>query len=265
MEAGGMKGRFKASALVNSIMLEKRNKMTQIPVEDQEQQTVKYQAVKISEWHDVHTGDVIATQVLLSILGAPKPNKRDVNGYYNKDNGMIKGAKTYLHGNWTLNRFTNFISKKINAKGEDYSHKLRNYSVVCREGLKFKGTLGAENCSVEEIAALMLVLDRRVSNHGFKIGMGKSLGLGSMISEIRKIWFRSSNNMEWKSVEVSDNNDIPELSSELPEAIRKAFNELKETRHLLQKLNDINESAHSSLEYPPPGHKYWREASNRGL
>ncbi|HRR48340.1 MAG TPA: hypothetical protein P5196_12210, partial [Syntrophales bacterium] len=138
-------------------------------------------------------------------------------------------------------------------KSMDYSHELRNYAQVCREGLEFYGTVGAENCSIEEIAALLIVLDSRFDQHGFKIGLGKPLGLGSVSSRIRRIWVRKPGDYNWDPFDVKEDEKIPLLPPCLQDAQRQ-IKLLTKAHHAVFSLQHVA----GELKYPEPGNLYWK-------
>jgi CRISPR/Cas system CSM-associated protein Csm3 (group 7 of RAMP superfamily) len=184
------KGRLYTSNFTNNIILEEKkcnlcDKQANINIETK-------------KWIDKDSKNEIASQYFLPILGAPKPNKRDVLGYYDQ-NGFIKGAKYYknakLNYKGLSKYFNNLIFKTKKIIGMDYSHKLRNFAQICREGVVFKGTVGLENVSAEEMSGIFTLL-----NEGyFKIGVGKPLGLGKVKTNIKKVWIRTAKDYNnWK-------------------------------------------------------------------
>jgi CspA family cold shock protein len=267
----GLKGRFQASALVNDLQVQEKELKARIP-----QKNGSHATVTLKEWRS--SDNSVARQVLLPVMGPPKPNKRDVeNGYFRKEDGMIRGAKVYCHAPWTMENLLAFIEKKVNRwrtlkdiydrtgnrslNKIDYSHELRNYAQVCREGLVFRGTLGVENCSPNEAAALLMILDHRTGGHGFKIGLGKSLGLGSMISAVRAVWIRRPDHYDkWQRLEMPKDG-MDAILAKLPGKIAKHLEDLRRVRDQLNRV-DPEELARQDfrLEFPAPGHKYWKEA-----
>lgn len=232
------------------------------------------------------TGDdkPVMRQFLLPILGEPKPNKRDMDGYFDKSTGMLKGAKYYLHSGLTFEKLKELIRDRdprpiIEGNGDTglpYAHNLRNYAMVCREGLEFGGTVGAENCSVEETAALLMLLETEIDNegvkngsgksigHGFKIGLGKSLGLGSVSSTIGKIWVRSVHakgdpgECAWKAIPVSKGTDFKALGiSGLGEALEMLLTVQDKLNSWPERITD------KRPQYPKPGTDYWKAIKRR--
>ncbi|MCX7634130.1 MAG: hypothetical protein N2Z74_00095, partial [Syntrophales bacterium] len=173
--------------------------------------------------------------------------------------GLISGAKQYLHMamNWAaleaLVAKTDKTDKLgYSANALDYTHELRNYAQVCREGLNFFGTVGAENCTSDEIAALLLVLDSRFAHHGFKIGLGKPLGLGSVSSRIQRLWLRRPDDYQWECFDLAPGDEAPPLPVPLAEA-QKRMQQLKTAHDAVFSLN----KAAQRLEFPAPGQRYW--------
>jgi hypothetical protein len=241
--AAGFKGRFKASALVATEALENY--------------TTEAETLSFFNSMPVHKGvwsnpqhHKLAYQTLLPILAAPKPNKRDKNGYFDKK-GNIKGAKCYRFGSRDTAEFHQ------ETQDRDYTHRLRNWAQVCDKELVFNGVLGAENCTPREIAAFLLLLEHHLAQHGFKLGMGKAFGMGNVISSITKLWVRNAHDYTWKSWNCRSEEDMTDnLESHVP-GVKKAIQELKNKHNQIQKLN---KAVTQKLAYPSPSPKYWREA-----
>ncbi|HOP86858.1 MAG TPA: hypothetical protein PKZ54_10370 [Syntrophorhabdaceae bacterium] len=244
-ESLGYKGRFKSSTLINNLTLTERENPDFISVRDI---NIK---IPLKVWIDKNTkDDIVATQEFLPISGSPKPNKRDINGYFNKETGKLKGAKYYLHGRLNSARNIQGVDTK---NDKDYSHKLRNYAQVVRPRLTFKGTVGAENCNLEEITAFLMLLHSDFSNHGFKIGLGKAFGMGSVKSSIRKIWIRKSNDYEnWHIIENKGTKE--DLLSQLETHIKGITNTYETFEGIIAKtekiLNNLKGMESRSLKYP---------------
>jgi len=242
----GYKGRFKSSAFINHLTLTERENPDFISVRDI---NIKGN-IPLKVWVDANTKDVIATQEFLPISSSPKPNRRDINGYFNRETGNLKGAKYYLHGK--LNSARNI--QGVDAKNdEDYSHKLRNYAQVVRPHLLFTGTVGAENCNLEEITAFLMLLHSDFSNHGFKIGLGKAFGMGSVKSSIRKIWIRKNNDYEnWHIIE--NKGTKKDLLSQLETQIKGITNTYEKFEGVIVKtekiFNKLKGMENRSLKYP---------------
>lgn len=203
-EAIGFKGRFKSATLLSDKELKEDVEYATIPV--LRNRSVIDEKITIKKW--TYNGEEISRQYLLPIQQTPKPNKRDIDGYFDSDSGEIKGAKYYLHAHLDLGELIKATDNKkgiTNDGKTEYAHNLRNFAQVCKEGITFRGTVGAENCSIDEISALILLLHTPLSSYGFKIGLGKAFGMGSIKSEIKKVWIRDKS-YEWKSY-----NNIEEL------------------------------------------------------
>lgn len=239
-DAVGFKGRFRASALVSGKQISEEHFRDSIPVIKNGRKEME--AVDAKKW--MHNGDELCRQYLLPLMGEPKPNKRDVNGYYDKTKGEIKGAKYYKHASVNISSLVSATNNLVTIGDADlpYAHNLRNYAVVCKDKEAFTGTIGAENCTEREIAALILLLDSNISNHGFKIGLGKPLGLGSVKSSIKKIWIRSKATYQWQVMDYNIDNlkkILPQLGSET-QKLRNGF------------FNKFNGYENRSLKYPMP-------------
>lgn len=247
-DSAAFKGRFKASALRNaSCLKEGKDKMFSVPDDKIKEK------VMLKTWVDSKSGELRAYQALMPIAGPPKPNKRDVNGYFDKK-GEIKGAKVYKHGKLDSARNIGNVNDK---DSKDYTHRLRNYAMVCEPELVFNGTVGAENASPEEIAALILLLDSKEKNHGFKLGLGKAFGMGSFSSAITKVWIRDAEGYEWKTAD-----DWKELEQFFP--VLKEIHTLKKIEDF--KINSMKKEKmeNPELHYPDPvannnpdRRKYW--------
>lgn len=230
-------------------------------------------------------------QFLLPIQGQPKPNKPDEDAYFDPISGFVKGIKTYRHGKIAnLKDLEKFIDKtdskrsladqlpKVFEKEKErlaelpYGHNMRSWSEVCDSEMTFKGTLGAENCSEEEIAAIVLLLEAGIAGHRFKIGTGKALELGSVESHIKKIWLRDT--AKYGNPEKDNKSWIPigNISPQaLPEALQDKLPKVKAELDRLQKVSEferrINQLDKNNLllAYPPPGLRHWDYAKDTGL
>jgi hypothetical protein len=230
-----LKGRFKASALVDACPLTPSTEISYSVPGNQEK-------VSLKTWKESKSGNPAAQQTLLPVSGPPKPNKRDANGYFNKNTGNIKGAKIYKHAGLKSALNINGVDKNTDAD----THKLRNYAMVCEKNRTFKGTVGAENCSSEEIAALFMLLDSSVLNYGYKLGLGKAFGMGTFTSAITKVWIRSSQTYQW---EAYDNPDEIRMRFEKEIELLKSIETLK--------LNNMANMETRNLSYPGPK-RYWQ-------
>lgn len=273
--AVGYGGRFKSAALVNDIVLHQK------PLEETPETSIPYLSgrdhytkVKLKEW--VAGGQTLCRQVFLPIQGPPKPNKRDISGYFNPKTGSLKGVKTYRHSGLNLNALDDRIKKIIpspetvltDKREFQYAHKMRNYAQVCREHLTFSGTVGLEAASDEEIAALVLCLDSRLAHHGYKIGLGKSFGLGSVSSRITRIYLRKPDTYEWSAADVplSDSLTVETMIKVLKKAglplewaVAPAM--LEDAQTFLNAMDDMD---HRKLEFPKVK-GYWETARKTGF
>jgi hypothetical protein len=147
-----------------------------------------------------------------------------------------------------------------------YNHDLRGYGVVCRDKLTFAGTVGVENASTEEVAALVMLLHQQLADQGFKIGLGKSVGLGSMASSIKKIWVRGNNSYQWEAIPLGGSAKINELLEEKIPGFREKIAEL-----IKAQKNGSVDSSRDPLKarqgripyYPAPGQDYWKNMTER--
>ncbi len=253
----GFRGRFKSSTLLCDTPLLPQIVKESIPTEE------GVKSVSICEWQD-DKGEPLARQVLLPILGQPKANKRDISAYFD-DKGQISGSKIYRHCSQGLSnnlrdlqKFCDTATGEAAGKNLAPSHKMRGWAQVCNKGLEFHGTLGAENCSEEELAALIFLLERRISNHGFKIGLGKAFGLGTMASKIRAIWIRDASEYAWKRIDLHQFTKTKQFEKELKTLtpnMEACLDKLdtKTTTNTLGQMKDTKSGYHGP-------DKYWQNA-----
>ncbi len=227
---GSYKGRVYTSNFLSDAVLSPKKRK----VKDQ----TSGLSFSILTWTD-RDGNEISRQFLLPILGQPKPNKRDVNGYFD-DKGYIKGAKFYNNSDITYENLQREIDQIIKDAKKwlgklDYSHQLRSFAQVVKEGLTFKGTVALENASKDEISRMLGLLNW----DNFRIGLGRAIGLGRVRCEVTKVWMRRADNYERWEV-YSKNEFLKE------EGIKPAHLKGLKIRQ-------------GKLRYPGPS-KYWRNA-----
>lgn len=261
-EAVGYAGRFRAATLVADLSLTEGKQDDAIPAKE----TLRPQAVKMTTWS---SGDrEIIKQFALPIMGPPKPSKRDVNGYFDEKTGAVKGAKRYHHADINFDKSLPDLIKNTDHitttdEGMPYAHQMRPVAAVCREGITFSGTVGAENCSAEEIAALLALLDRRAADHAFKLGLGKNIGLGSVSSRISRVWVRRPGG-GWQQAEVPDNESSrKELFAALKELLPDAVEALKQIindPHSVARLHSTK-TKKERLKFAKAGLHYWKDAA----
>lgn len=274
----GYRGRFLASALISNLTIDPvaQNYDAKIPsLEIGDERSGKLVSVKLKKWLDSN-GKEICKQFLMPVFGPPKPSKRDINLYYDKKTGLLKGAKRYFTAVLSWEEFENTINETnskldlTSSKDYRYGHKLRRFAMVAKpDNLWFSGTVGIEQASVEEVAAMMILLHTPEFHHAFQIGLGKSLGLGTMESCITGMWIRTPQNYEWQYFGITAKNSWTDLIKWAETHISGLQNEMgkirkiAETRNLLDELN--SKTCQRKLVYPPPGNNYSNEAKNRGL
>ena len=264
-EAVGFKGRFKASALVCAE-----------PLTAGEDETLSINGVmngvRLKTWVSAKDGRKLAYQTLLPISGPPKPNKRDVGGYFHPDTGEIRGAKVYQHGKLESARNiqgVNALSPKTeDEEGPGYAHRIRNYAMVCEPNIvEFTGTVGAENANPREIAALVLILSSRMSGHGFKIGLGKAFGMGSVKSAIQRIWVKKPESYDrWEQVSTTEltPDQLKDALDQYMPGVAKEIDALTAIGDFKERINTLANRNTRELKYPlptkndnPGRKKYW--------
>jgi len=259
VQSARFKGKFKASALVNPVRIsEAQSDNMLIPDVNQ--------TVPLKQWgNEADQKQIIAYQAMLPISGPPKPNKRDEGGYFDNKTGQINGAKLYKHASLESARD---ILEVDTHPPQDYTHRLRNYVMVCSPNQIFKGTVGAENCSPAEIAASFLLLDSRIKNHGFKLGLGKAFGMGSVSSSVKTVWIRKKDDYDkWTKLEITDQTSVDQIKETLNEHIpgfKNEINTLTAMDDFFRKSGLLKEDEDCVLGYPEPlarnnigEKKYW--------
>lgn len=292
-----LKGRFKSAALTSGIVLDEDVLTDQIPFIDGNNDHLT--SIAIHQWKKA-VGEnedqppigqkPVARQLLLPIQAAPKPNKRDENGYFDENTGDIKGAKVYMHEMHrfrTLSDGLDYIRSEIDnnrtLKDQDfeYAHRLRRYAQVCDAGIDFTGVVGVENANLDEVAALTLLLETDLGDHAYKLGLGKALGMGTVASHINTVWIRKSADYTWKRFPIrqpektfcpnddhrkdgkSENNKPDNATTQL-QKILKAHLDMDDrmeqlaavTRTMRQQLQ-VKEGDSKGLSYPEPKN-YWK-------
>lgn len=254
----GYRGRFKSATLVSRVKIKEEREFTKGYT------FLPQQRITLRKWLD-EEGATIARQDLLPIQGPPKPNKRDVDGYFDKTTGEIKGAKIYIH---SMLKDAENINNVNNKNKEDYSHELRNFAQVVKEGTGFVGVVGAENATIEEISALLILLNTDFSNHGFKLGLGKAFGLGSIHSTVNRVWIRKKDDYDvWQKIEIQqdqlkDGTFLDVIGAHIV-GIKDECKRLKDTvNKSTLMINRIGKMENRTpLVYPEKGQKYWKVAN----
>jgi hypothetical protein len=243
------KGRFKSATLISDKCVELDSSIEkEVRFEGDINNPAISFKVLLSQWKSSN-GKRVAYQTLLPIQATPKPNKRDVNGYYDRNTGEIHGVKMYKHSR--LETAENIWNVNTKNTGE-YKHSLRAYAQVCESGLTFSGTIGAENCTDEEVAALVVLLHTDIGHHAFKLGAGKAFGMGTVVSSIKKIWLRSRENYDvWEKIDFDPKSNI---LGEHIKGIDQHIDVMKNKAGFANKIKDQR-----TLEYPKP-RGYWDAA-----
>ena len=130
-------------------------------------------------------------------LEQPKGNQGKLN-HWDSDGTKIRGYKLYWHRNTSDN------PKDLNSWSEEEIKGDTQHTTITpiKPGIKFKGRIRFENLSSEELGVLLFVL-MLPENHYHKLGMGKSLGLGSV--KITPELFITDRSERYKSLFDNDN------------------------------------------------------------
>lgn len=135
--------------------------------------------------------DALLNETQLKILASPKatafqhyltqskPNEPDLLSHYDtpKDKATLRGHKFYWHKGAVQS--SDFATSRQNMHGHDsqYSPPVK----PVRENQVFTFDLSFENLRLEELGALLWVLDKaKDEQYRLKLGMGKPYGLGSI-------------------------------------------------------------------------------------
>jgi len=289
----GFRGRFKASALLCDEKLFETPSMIRneeyprqmkanpdatpcsVPITENNR-VVRTENVPIACWKDGNQ-QLRSWQALLPIQGPPKNNKRDVQGkdgedwfecYYDRVTGQINGAKQCIHGSVNISDLVN----DANGKGDDYAHKLRNFIQACEAEMTFSGTVGAENCNLDEIAAFIMLLETGFSGHGFKIGQGKAFAMGSIASSVKRVWLRNKTKEgwgNWDKIQRNEGMNFDEFLSQLEtrmlgqdksqDTLTKRINAFKSLQTKLNRIENMDGRELHYLSDPRSLREYWKK------
>ncbi len=138
--------------------------------------------------------------------GWKKENKKYTNEFITMPNykAMIKGRKFYWHQK----------NKKINLKGkESETITIRNIGIrPLKQNIKFSFKVYFNHIREEELKKLIWVLEiGNYQNNAHKIGMGKSLGLGSVRINVKEIKTRRIK-IKNKTINYKIKNDLNVLN-----------------------------------------------------
>jgi D-ribose pyranose/furanose isomerase RbsD len=122
-----------------------------------------------------------------------------------------------------------------------------------------------------------MLLETGIAGHGFKIGLGKSWGLGSVASVINKIWIRTAESDCWEPIpcnekpidlavselvnRLKDDNKIKQVLKNITEALQV----FKSVQDINKKINSVEEHTNRKLQFPESLRNYWTTANNTGL
>lgn len=143
-------------------------------------------------FEDAFAAKVTGTEFgALKILSSPKPTSFQLyleqsgkqQSHWGSDGNKIRGHKLYWHSlqNWrnpevliTAGNHKELISKAFEDKNNQYT-----VGEVLKSGSTFRGRIRFDNLSDKELGALLFAIDLP-DGCAHKLGMGKSLGLGSV-------------------------------------------------------------------------------------
>ncbi len=272
----GFKGRFKAQTLVSRETFVKiRDTEKAVPFfRDREPREAR---VPLGQWAQCPANQAIRSfQVLLPLLAGPKCVNRNKTHYFDKKSGNMRGAKTYVFSNQSLDKknFDQTLRKVDNNRtlhrpqggGNEsfhYAHKQRTFAQAADKGLHFTGVLGASNCNADEAAALFTLLDSRIGSHLFALGLGKSLGMGRFTSRIVKVWIRKkASYASWEPITLSDTaHDLEDLKSDLGSIISSLPERVRLMSEITAKQSDILRTDEDAF-FPSAGMDYFRSTND---
>ncbi len=113
-----------------------------------------------------------------------KNEKNKDLAHWDSKNAEIRGYKLYWHQNDTSPKIAeaSLAEKDSDRKKKDLTKKLCKSMRPISAGSKFKSRIRFNNLLPEELGALIMTLDlnEEGSNIAYKLGQGKSIGLGSV-------------------------------------------------------------------------------------
>lgn len=279
----GYRGRFLSSGLISNVKINPApiKIYCKIPAITNDRNKIgKLVDIKVLKWND-REGREICRQFLMPLMLGPKPSKRDIDLYYDKTTGYIKGAKRYLKAIISWKELENKINEinnrlDLNEKSDPidykYGHRFRRFAMVARpDNLYFSGTVGVSQASAYEIAALMILLHTPEFKNAFQVGLGKPLGLGTVESRITGVWIRTRDNYKWEHFIINEveGKDWNELINWVEERIPKLRENIEDILKAARsdKLLDFSREEASRIipEYPSPGNKYVKYAKELGF
>jgi hypothetical protein len=145
-----------------------------------------------------------------------------------------------------------------------YAHKQRTFAQVADTGLHFTGVLGATNCNADEAAALFTLLDSRIGEHLFAMGLGKSLGMGRFTSRIVKVWIRKkASYATWESITLSETaQDLEDLEYVLRSlSIPSLVSAVRLMSAITAKQSDILRTDEDAV-FPAAGPDYFKRTND---
>ncbi len=145
----------------------------------------------------VYFEDAVITKNLCTLekdaahpLMQPKPtsyqlylNQKGVEGenlnHWDKDGAKLRGYKLYWHSDFADWKAT--ADERKSDAGKSADKRITKTITPLKKGATFKAKIRFQNLSAVELGALMMIFDLNgTKNSYYKIGMGKSLGLGSI-------------------------------------------------------------------------------------
>jgi len=170
--------------------------------------------------------------------------------HYNSNKATIRGYKQYWHknSNWRI------------SSDDEYNENITTRIKPIKGGKSFKGKIRFENLTKQELGALVFTLNLPEGS-GYKLGMGKSLGLGSILissnlfiynrkkrySEIMEGFTKGKNNLDKEAFVKSFEDYILDklgLSKKY-----KSIKEIDRIKEFLVMLNVFNSRKRENLDY----------------
>ena len=270
-----LKGRFKSSALLSDIPLVQQESSKYIPFFESPKKNNLRKVELIEYKSKENRNKTVCKQMLLPFLAEPKSSNKLADGYFDT-NQERKGIKQYVivpHRFDNLKALDDFIrildgKREIKFKNgrQNFkeSHRLRSYALICDSRICFKGTVGIENASQDEIAAMFVLLHTDLGYHAFQLGLGKALGMGAVISGIDRVWIRKRDDYIWECHTVCDEIGKEKRERDQASALKPVMDNLGITK-VVERFAIVSKAIREQMTlqeneistYPKFGKNYW--------